>query len=475
MTAPDISGMSDLKRRSGAVLLATGFIANVIAGFGMPGLAYGVSAVLILAFIVLNIGHASGIVKVFAVAAVLIFGAGYLSGSVTGSTVGQAAARVSFLSSILIALTFLRLVAQRDPAFTAAGAFLANQPPSRRYVSLGLGGNLFGVLLNLGGLGLLIDMTLAGQRRLEQTSEVSPHVHDIRERRIVTAIVRGFATIAFWSPFGIALNMLLLVFTDVHWRDAAPWGIGFALGFMALGGTMDVVERRLFPVLPKPLRVPVQPGDGRGLLMVLGHLAVLATLVIAVDTVVDLTFQQVLVMIVPFYALIWVCVRFGTTGPGRLAGDFVDSAPRSVNEIGVFVLAGLIGSLLVAIVPQQALDPLLETIVAWGGSVGLGLALVWVTLGLAMIGLHPIITVIVLAEFIVRTPLMSQQAAVFALLAGWTLTVCLAPFATTAIYVGAIVNRSPLQVSMIWNGVFGVVTLVVFSLVLSAGIHSGWF
>jgi hypothetical protein len=51
-------------------------------------------------------------------------------------------------------------VAQHDAAFAAAGGFLASQPPSRRYVSLGIGGNLFGVLLNLGGLGLLTEMTL---------------------------------------------------------------------------------------------------------------------------------------------------------------------------------------------------------------------------------------------------------------------------------------------------------------------------
>ena len=331
-----------------------------------------------------------------------------------------------------------------DPAFQAAGAFLANQPPSRRYVSLGIGGNLFGVLLNLGGLGLLIEMTLAGQRRLETVSAVSPAVHDVRERRIVTAIVPGLCH----HRLLVALRhrpegTLLLIFTEVHWRDAAPWGLGFAALFLIVGGVMDIVERRLFPVFPKPVAVPPAPGDGLGLLAVLGHLVGLALLVIGGDHLLPYSFQEVLVGVVPVYAVIWSMVRHGTRGPARLIGDFTANAPRYVNEIGVFALAGLIGALLVALVPQHALDPVLEAVVDLGGPVALALALAWVTLLAAMLGLHPIISVVILAEFMVRTPLISQQAALLSLLTGWTLTVCLAPLATTATYVSAISRPQP--------------------------------
>ena len=458
-----------------AILLAGGFAAYIAAILLRSDLMADASAALILCFIAANLGHASRIVQLFAAVSVLIAGVGVALGSIGPAELEVAAGRVSFLTSILVALIFLRLVAQRDTAFAAAGAYLANQPPSRRYVSLGIGGNLFGVLLNLGGLGLLIEMTLAGQRRLEATSAVSHAVHDIRERRIVTAIVRGFATIAFWSPFGIALNTLLLILTDLHWADAAPWGIGFSIGFLALGAVMDVIERRLFPVFPRPLVVPPQRGDGLGLWVVLGHLVGLACLVILGDQLLPLRFQEVLVTIVPIYALIWSILRFGTGGPIRLRDDFVANSGRYVNEVGVFALAGLIGALLVAMVPQHALDPVLLGIVDLGGPVALVLALAWATLALAMLGLHPIISVVILAEFMSRTPLISELATLLALLTGWTLTVCLAPLATTATYVGAILNRGPVRVSLIWNGIFGLVALAGFSAVLVAGIVRGWF
>ncbi|MFZ3582464.1 hypothetical protein ACOI1H_09880 [Loktanella sp. DJP18] len=458
-----------------AALLAAGFAAYIAAILGSGDMFADLSAALILSFIAVNLRRATRIVQLFATASVLIAVAGWVGGTIGLAELSVAAGRVSFLTSILVALIFLRLVAQRDPAFAAAGACLANQPPSRRYVSLGVGGNLFGVLLNLGGLGLLIEMTLAGQRRLETTHAVSSAVHDIRERRIVTAIVRGFSTIAFWSPFGIALNTLLLILNDLHWADVAPWGIGFSFGFLALGAVMDVIERRIFPVFPRPVVVPPTPGDALGLWAVLAHLIGLATLVVAGDWLLPLRFQDVLVTIVPIYAVVWALFRFGPSGPTRLKGDFIANSTRYVNEVGVFALAGLIGALLVAMVPQQALDPLLLAVIDTGGPVALVLALAWATLALAMLGLHPIITVVILAEFMARTSLISDLATLLALLTGWTLTVCVAPLATTATYVGAILNRGPVTVSMIWNGAFGVVTFIASSGFLIAGITAGWF
>ena len=459
----------------GAGLLAGGFATYIASILLRAPLFADASAALILCFIALNLTRATRIVQLFAVAAAVIAVAGWRMGTLDQAAVETAAGRVAFLTSILVALIFLRLVAQRDPAFSAAGAFLANQPPSRRYVSLGIGGNLFGVLLNLGGLGLLIEMTLAGQRRMEAAQAVSPHVHAIRERRIVTAITRGFATIAFWSPFGIALNTLLLILTDLHWADAAPWGIGFSFGFLALGAVMDVIERRLFPVFPRPVTVPPQPGDGAGLIAVLGHLVGLAGVVFVGDLILPFSFQQVLVTIVPIYAVIWAVTRFGPEGPLRLKRDFVANSGRYVNEIGVFALAGLIGTLLVAMVPQHALDPVLLAVIDLGGPVALVLALAWATLALALLGLHPIISVVILAEFMARTPLISELATLLALLTGWAMTVCLAPLATTATYVGTILNRGPVTVSLIWNGIFGLVALAGFSAVLVTGILMGWF
>ena len=63
-----------------------------------------------------------------------------------------------FLPAFLAVLSLLRAAATMSPAVAAAGRHLVNQPLSRRYIALVIGGNLFGVLLNIGGLVLLLDM-----------------------------------------------------------------------------------------------------------------------------------------------------------------------------------------------------------------------------------------------------------------------------------------------------------------------------
>ena len=238
---------------------------------------------------------------------------------------------------------------------------------------------------------------------------------------------------------------------------------------------MDMAERRLFPLNPKPPRPARMPGQGRGLAMVVVHLLLLGGIVLALDAALPLSFQQVLVAVVPVYALIWSVAILGRTGPATLGSDFIRRAPAYVNEIGVFALAGLIGALLISMVPQDRLEPVLAWIVGGdGGTVMLVLVLYWATLIAASIGIHPIITVAVFAELTLRMALpISDVAVIMALLSGWASTVILAPLATTATYVGAIVGRGPLVLTYGWNGVFGAVMTVVLSLLLGFGVHGG--
>ena len=52
----------------------------------------------------------------------------------------------------------MRAAASRSPAAASSGRYLVHQLPSQRYVALVIGGNLFGVLLDIGGLVLPLDM-----------------------------------------------------------------------------------------------------------------------------------------------------------------------------------------------------------------------------------------------------------------------------------------------------------------------------
>src|SRR4051812_12085845 len=130
-----------------------------------------------------------------------------------------AARRMILLPAFLAVLSLLRAAASLSPAVAAAGRHLVNQPPSRRYIALVIGGNLFGVLLNIGGLVLLLDMIK--QANTLEAAGGDAAVVAWRERRMTVAALRGFSAIPLWSPLGIALNLILAI-VGITWTDVRP-------------------------------------------------------------------------------------------------------------------------------------------------------------------------------------------------------------------------------------------------------------
>ncbi|WP_417839564.1 hypothetical protein [Tritonibacter scottomollicae] len=77
---------------------------------------------------------------------------------VAAQVLWQAADRMVFLSALIAMLGTLRSAAAIAPEVLQAGAYVTNQPASRRYLAMTFGGHLFGVLINFGGLALLLDL-----------------------------------------------------------------------------------------------------------------------------------------------------------------------------------------------------------------------------------------------------------------------------------------------------------------------------
>ncbi|WP_228277630.1 hypothetical protein, partial [Acinetobacter baumannii] len=86
------------------------------------------------------------------------------------------------------------------------------------------GGHLIGLLLSFGALTLLTTMIK------QSNTTTDARVHDIRERRMVTAVMRGFITMPLWSPTSIALIAILQSNPALHWIDVAPVGMALASG-----------------------------------------------------------------------------------------------------------------------------------------------------------------------------------------------------------------------------------------------------
>lgn len=429
-----------------------------------------VAAPMLLIYVGVNLWQASMVVKVFFGLAMLLI----ITSGVTPLTLADILAgleRMVFLGALLTALGFMRVVATQDRHFDSAGRYLASQPPARRYVSMYFGGHLFTTLLNMGGLGLLVETvnTALESRR----NSMSPLVFQLRQRRIVSAIMRGFSTIAFWTPFGIALNSLLLVFPGLLWIDVAPFGLLFVSIALIFGWSLDDLDRRLRPLHPRSRVDPPGKNDHWSALLVVLHILGLGTVILTLDILLPVSFQSVLLFIVPGYALLWITRLYGRAGLPTLRTEFIERAPGFVTEIGVFSMAGLLGPIIAALVPEAAMNSVFS--IVGDQPVALALALLWTTVLFSVLGIHPIISVIVLGELVVRNGGISELAATLALLSGWAGAVTLAPFATTAVFISQLVNQGVWRVTWGWNGVYGLGVMFLFSLLLSGGIFLGFF
>jgi hypothetical protein len=383
---------------------------------------------------------------------------------------GAGASRMVYLPAFVALLGLLRAAASASAMIAIAGRHLVNQPPSRRYIALSFGGHFFGILLNIGGLALLVEMV-----RDANTLEAAggdPLIVAWRERRMTVAVLRGFAAIAFWSPLGVSFNLLLVSVPGLTWGQAGPIGIGCAVAFIGLGWVFDQFQR------PKGLRArPIEkvPGGARAVAAVIAHVAAVSALTLAVEYVLKLSFQTALLLAVPAYAFFWaVALRIARSDPHPVrssAAIMIDRGiaafPAYANEIAVFAASGFLGAALVALVPREALQAFFLSFAVPPGILA-GLLCVTVA-AMGFLGLNPMIGATILASAVssAEIPGLSNIAIVLAIASGWACTVVASPMNSALVMTSGLVGRRPWKLAVEWNGLFALAALCIAVTVLA--------
>jgi hypothetical protein len=385
------------------------------------------------------------------------------------------ASRMIFLPSFIALLGLLRAAAGASSVISAAGRHLVNQPPGRRYLALSFGGHFFGILLNIGGLALLIEM-LKRANTLDAAGG-DPVIVAWRERRMTVAVLRGFAAMAFWSPLGVSLNLLLVSVPGLTWGQVGPYGIACAAGYIGLGWVFDQFQR------PKGLRArlaPSQSGGATAVAMVVLHVAAVSLMTGMVEFLLKIPFQNALLIAVPAYSLLWAIgsrLKQSDPAPLRSAAEIMVNRglaafPSYANEITVFAASGFLGATLVALVPEEALHAFFLSFSMPPG-IFAGMLCLTVTV-LGFIGLNPMIAATILASAVASAhiPGLPNTTLVLALAAGWACTVVIGSMNTALVMTCALIGRKPWEVTVRWNGGFAIgvlagafaVSMLVFSL-----------
>ncbi len=455
-------------------VVALGTLGRVILGLpGAGALAVGGYLCFVLAGIA---GHVWRIKILFTVAIVLT-GAVAVSVDEPFAVLRTGFDMAAYLASFLLLLGVLREAAQSSSAVRDCGEYLTGQRPGRRYLALHTGGHLLGLMLNFGVLSLLGPLIKRGVAAATARSGET-HLAEVRERRQLSALLRGFAWIIAWSPTTITQALLLALLPGVEAQRLLLLGLAMAVTVLLVGWLEDRLRWRHLrrasdraeqaaPALPTP-----QPALRRMALICV----LLIAAVVLTKQALEIPTVPALMLSVPCFALAWIVLQRISEGFGPALGHGLERGrrivrhgfPASSPEVLTLSSAGFIGSLAAALIPVDQIAAL----AAWAAQTPL-LLLAGITALVvlaAQLALSPIMFVVFLGSALAQAPLpgVDQTAIALALGAGWALALTGSPFTASVLILSRVTGVTGTRVSWTWNGAFTMLAAGVVVLFLAA-------
>ncbi len=458
--------MSPRLNRFSAVILL-GMIACVLADVLLPheGVRWAARGLLI-AYVATEWRHIAGNARLMVILAAAMTTFAALSSladplKVVTSSLDTGAFFATFFANQF----FLREAARSSKLVSRCSTFFVQQTPGRRYALLTLGGYLFGIILNLGVLSLLGIMIR--QRNSLASAGGNEIIREIRERRMVLALLRGFSVTPLASPLSLSLAVLLTALPSLHWSTMLPLGIATGAIVLGLGWLVDRVTR---PTHLQHLVPPFEPGrDYAALVGVTGLVLLVFLMALVFEILLGVPLSRAMLVSTPLVGLGWLARQYmdygARTGARLVARRVVRKAaetfPAYRTEIAILSSAGFIGTLFAALVPPQVLGavvgaPLMPPAL-------LPILAMLAVMGPAQLGINPIVSVTILASALRNAPDLpvAPESLALALIAGWGLSVNSSPLTASAMLIGELVGKPARTIIYGWNGRFNLIAIAV--------------
>ncbi len=452
-----------LNRLTGTLLLAISLGALVAEWSGSRAiyLAAGLGVVLFLA---LAAGRVPKARLPFLAVSLGLAGWAYLARPDGLALIERGLLSSGFIVGFFVALAWLRHAAGGSPAIQRCGRYLAEQPPGRRYAALTMGGHLFGLVLSYGAIALLGSLAEASAAR-----EPNREIAEIRARRMLLAVQRGFISTLPWSPLAFAVAISVSLVPGASWAAAAPYCAVSSFLLIALGWVVDTIVK---PKLKGPRPPPqTSEGDWRRLSPLIALLIVLVGTVGVLQALTGLRTIAVVMAVVPVVSLGWI----GFQGRGLAGGALGHLAARVArfaaddltgyrSELVLLATAGFIGTvgaaLLQPLIAATGFD--IASLPGWS----VMLALVFIIPVTGQLGMNPILAVSLLAPLLPSAAALGLEPAalIVAITAGWALSGITSPYTATTLLVGSFGHVSARRVGLVWNGIYVAVVTTALGL-----------
>ena len=374
--------------------------------------------------------------------------------------------QASYLMVFILLMAALHEVAATSPSIETCGAFLTRQPPSRRYIALNGGGSLLGVLFNIGVISLLVPLIQRGIAKTTPDDALNP----IRERRQISALLRGFGWGVIWSPTAIAPIVVSSLIPNVDRISWFFYGITTFLLVMLAGMVEDRVAFRRYKPVSKLRKVsfPVQ-AVSRFFLTCLWLFGLAASFIWLTGE----PFITAILLAIPLVVIGWLWVQ-NYTNPsnikettkvagGRLHHIFYQNLNQSAPIAVSLGCSGFIGIAAASLVPAQEVAQWLNlnTIPDY-----ILLSLIpLLVCSISFLALSPIMMAVFFGSIFGALPELPADPTLiaFSISCGWALSMVTSPFAAAVLLLSRVSKINNRVVSIQWNARF--IVLCVFILV----------
>lgn len=390
--------------------------------------------------------------------------------------------RSSYLASFILLMALLREGALHSRSVVQLGRFLTLQPPQRRFLAVFSGSHILSVMINLGSLSLLAPIIQRGVRAGLEPGAPLDTVAQIRERRQLTAALRGFSWFLVWAPTAVTQAVMPTLMSGVQALRLIALGLALASIMMMLSWAEDWIRWRAIGrrIRAQGLIGPKETQDfparaARNFALVCALLFVCS---VAFSNGASVTIVSGVMLAAPIVVLIWVIVQqspghrlYGTKS--RFETIVYSAMPGYLREMVFISCAGFVGTVGAQLVPVALVTEMigLQNLPPWSILWGLSVT-VWI---FGQVGLSPITMAVFLGSIVAQIPTIPVDIthAALAIAAGTAICSTGAPFSAGALMLSRATGYPPMTLTWRWNGVFTMVTMVVLALVYAV-LEAGW-
>ena len=376
-------------------------------------------------------------------------------------------AQASFLMAFLLLLALLHETAMTSPTISECGHYLTKQPPKRRYLAIFSGTNLMSVLFNLGIVSLLTPLIKKGL----EDEKAEPAITALRERRQLTAMLRGFAWGVVWSPTAMAPLAVMELIDGISRELWTVYGLVCTGAILCVGWMEDIWRFRKLQRTAPANRAHIAFPKAAFLRFML-VLVSLFSVTMTVSILADDTIVFGLLVACPLIMLGWLIAQNWDKGQAAISATIHqawhichDQLPHNGRIIFALSASGYIGKISAEMVPIEFVAMLIDRF-AMPDFLFLTL-MSFIMVPFSFLGVSPIMMAVFFGSILGALPVLpvDPTLAALAISSGWALSMTTSPFATLVLLISNLNGTRPSKLALGWNTGFSALALATLSVV----------